>query len=319
MTTTYTDSKGKALAVAGMAYPHLKSAHAKLVREQVGAARQDEIDAMAARLAELDAEREREDGGDVVVPIREPGKPAPPTDNNPPELTTFEAVKERIDDLLIEARNWCDGAAIESQPQADEVSRLMAEIKKAQVAADEARKAENKPFDEGKAAVQEKYAPLIADTKGRRGVTVIALDALKTTLSAWLRKVEDQQRAAADAARQAAEAAAAKAADAVRAAQPDDLVSREEAEHLVFGAGQAEAEARRAEQAKAHAHGGGRAVGLRSYWTPRLVDPKAALLHYLATRPDDLKAFLVRLAEQDVAAGKRTIPGFEIEEERRVA
>jgi len=69
---------------------------------------------------------------------------------------------------------------------------------------------------------------------------------------------------------------------------------------------------------KALAKGGERATGLRSYFTPVLTDPKAALTHYVQTRPDELKAALLRLAEQDVREGKRSIPGFEITEEKRV-
>lgn len=54
MTTHYHGSKGPVL-IAEMHYPHLLNARDKLVREQKDGARQDEIDAMTARLAEIDA------------------------------------------------------------------------------------------------------------------------------------------------------------------------------------------------------------------------------------------------------------------------
>lgn len=68
MTTTYTDSKGNAVDIASMAYPHLKSAHAKAIRteeralqtaiergeEYTNDAREAEISAMAAEIARRD-------------------------------------------------------------------------------------------------------------------------------------------------------------------------------------------------------------------------------------------------------------------------
>ncbi len=54
MTTFYVNSKGQDVEIASMAYPHLCSAHAKLVREQRDGLRQAEIDAMAAEIAARD-------------------------------------------------------------------------------------------------------------------------------------------------------------------------------------------------------------------------------------------------------------------------
>jgi hypothetical protein len=50
----YVNSKGQDVVIADMAYPHLASAHAKLVREQRDGLRQAEIDAMAAELQRRD-------------------------------------------------------------------------------------------------------------------------------------------------------------------------------------------------------------------------------------------------------------------------
>jgi hypothetical protein len=52
--TFYVNSKGLDVEIASMAYPHLCSAHAKLVREQRDGLRQTEIDAMAAEIAARD-------------------------------------------------------------------------------------------------------------------------------------------------------------------------------------------------------------------------------------------------------------------------
>lgn len=64
--THYTNSKGQPVAIVTMLYPHLFNAHAKLVRERVDDSRDAEIEAMAARLAELDAEAED------ALPVAEP-------------------------------------------------------------------------------------------------------------------------------------------------------------------------------------------------------------------------------------------------------
>lgn len=52
--TFYVNSKGLDVEIASMAYPHLCSAHAKLVRDQCDGLRQTEIDAMAAEIAARD-------------------------------------------------------------------------------------------------------------------------------------------------------------------------------------------------------------------------------------------------------------------------
>ena len=59
--THYNNSRGVDVLIADMAYPHLASAHAKLVREQRDGLRQTEIDAMAEELARRDAQRAAEE------------------------------------------------------------------------------------------------------------------------------------------------------------------------------------------------------------------------------------------------------------------
>lgn len=54
MTKMYVNSKGQDVEIASMAYPHLCSAHAKLVRDQRDGLRQAEIDAMATEIATRD-------------------------------------------------------------------------------------------------------------------------------------------------------------------------------------------------------------------------------------------------------------------------
>lgn len=241
-----------------------------------------------------------------------------PGANNPPEATPFEAVSIHIDDLMTEARNWCDGAKVENQAQADAVSRLIEDFRLAHQAADKARVEENRPFDEGKAAVQSKYAPLIADTKTVTGKTVLATNALKAALKPFLDALAAQKRAAELAAQQEAQRAAAAAAEAMRASAPDNLEEREAAEALVETARLAEKAASRAANDKAQAHGGSRALGLKTYFRPEMISPGDALRHYAVERNAELKTFLTGLAEADVREGKRQIPGFKVIEDTRL-
>lgn len=241
-------------------------------------------------------------------------------DNNPPEKTPFEIVSERIDDLWTEAQNWLDGSKVETESDAEAVSKLLDLFRKAAAEADDARKAEVKPYDEAKAAIQAKYAPLIADTKAVKGRTVIAIEACKKALAPWLEKKEREQREAAEAARKAAEEKQRIAQEALaKAREADDLAQREAAEQKLQEAKRAEQIASKAEKAKPNVASGGRAIGLRRSYAPELVDGVAAARHYWATRRADMEAFLLDQARKDVAAGVRDIPGFTINEIKGVA
>lgn len=229
--------------------------------------------------------------------------------NLPPEPTPFDAFDAHIADLFGEAKNFLDGAAISSDAEAEAVSRLVDEIRKANKDADAARSEEKKPHDEKAKAVQAKWRPLLDRCD-------LALDAAKKALSPWLLKLEQENRAKAEAARLEAVEAARVAQEAMQAAAATDLTARDAAETLVKAAKTADTLANRAEKQKAHAKGGGRAVGLRSTFAPVLTDPAAALAHYRARQPAALKAFLLQLAATDVLNGARDLPGFEIIEER---
>lgn len=315
--THYQSSRGPQL-IATMPHPHLVNAHAKLVREG-DPSRAAEIEAMAAQIAINDAEHaELADGR---AEADEPNPRVVIGDNGAPEATPFEAISAHADDLLIEVRNWADGAEITNQAQADEVARLLDDVQAAAKAADEARKVEVAPIDKIRDEIQGRYNAYIAPEKNKTpGKLTLAAVTLKAALGKWLRKLDEEKRAAAAEAQRIADQKAAEARAAMQqAALAGDFGGVEQAEILVAEAGKAIADAKKAAQDKAHAAGDGRARGLRSYWAPVMTDPKAALVHYMAQRPDDLKAFLLDLARQDVQRGLRTIPGFTVQEERRVA
>jgi hypothetical protein len=232
--------------------------------------------------------------------------------HNHPPVTPYEAIKAHIDDLDMEARNYLDGEPIANEEQAKAVSKLLDDARKAKSAAEEQRKIEAKPFDDGKAEVQARYNPLCKDKTGK--CDLIA-ETCKQVLAPWLQKIDDEQKAEAKRLADEAEAKRAEAAVALQAAS-GNLSAREEAEDLLKAADTAEKAATSASKAKAHAKGGERAVGLRDVYTPVLVKPIDALRHYMIEQSDPLKAWLLDQANRDVRAGKRAIPGFEIQHER---
>lgn len=231
--------------------------------------------------------------------------------NGAPEETAFDAFSAHIGDLFGEAKNFLDGAGVNSEPEAEAVSKLMDELRTAAKDADKARAVEKKPHDDAGKAVQAKWKPLLDRAE-------MAVDACKKALAPWLQAQAEEQRIAAEKARQEAEEKAKAAAEAARATTLDDLAGREAAEALVADAKAAEADARRAEKARPQATGGARAATLRTTYRPELVNPSEALKHYVKTRPDELKACLQKLAEVDIRNGIRTLPGFVVHEEATV-
>lgn len=221
---------------------------------------------------------------------------APIGHNNPPEPTPFELSKKEISDLCEEAKNWLDGGPIQSQPVADQIGRLMGMLRDAAKLADARRIEENKPFDEGKAAVQAKYGDLIADTKTQKGSATRAIEACKKVLQPWLDQVEKEKREAAEKAQREADEKARAAQEAVRAAQGQDFATKEDAEALLRDARKAEAAATKASRDKAHVAGTGRSIGLRTEEVFTVTDAVAAVRDIGAT--EGIKAALITAAKQ---------------------
>ena len=232
--------------------------------------------------------------------------------NNPPADAPdpFTAVKIHCDDLYMEAKHWLDGAAITTDAEAAAVDKLLDDARKAWKAADDARIEENVPFDLGKAAVQEKYAPLIAKTKSTTGTMVRLQDACKAALEPWRKAKADEAAAKAEEARKLAQAKADEAAAAMQASA-GNLEDREAAEELVKAANEAARDAGRAEKAATTG------TGLTTYYVAVLTDQRAAMLHYMKDQPGEFIALCQRLAEADVHSGKRSLPGFTVEERKR--
>lgn len=236
--------------------------------------------------------------------------------NNPPAPTQFEAMQTHILDLMETAQGFLDGEPIANQETADLVGKLIDEARKAQKDGKAMRMSQTKPLDEAKKQIMDQWRPLIDEDAGKCAMIV---STAKQALKPWLEHLEAEQRAAAAKAREEAEKARQAALEAERAASAANLEAIERVELARKEAEAAERAANKVDKQKAHATCGSRAIGLRSYWIAELVDPVEALKHYKQAQPDALKAWLLDQAQKDVNAGKRSIPGCLIREDRRAA
>ncbi|MHB9879135.1 hypothetical protein ACSMXM_05675 [Pacificimonas sp. ICDLI1SI03] len=232
-------------------------------------------------------------------------------DNGPPEPIdlTFETFKTAIDDQLLEAQNFLDGAGVKSEADAEAVSKILDELRRLSSDAEKARKAEKEPHLAAGRAVDDKW-------KALKEPSTMAVNAAKAALKPWLDAKEAEQRKAAEDARAEADRLQREAQEAYRKADADNLAARQEAERQRKDAEQAEIAANRAEKAKAHATGGQRAVGLRTVKVLHVDDERALAKHYWQAKHDIVTAFYRDLAEKDMRAGVAAIPGCRIKQER---
>lgn len=254
-----------------------------------------------------------------------------PPEETRPEASAFDAHKANIEDLFLEAKNWIDGTSIETQEQADKVQELLRKMQEAEAAADASRAAEKKPFDDGAKAVQEKYAPLIADTKTVKGKTTLAIPALKAVSAKWLAALETKRLAEVERLRvEAEEAATAARALVDEARETGDLGAAEEAEQAIQEAARLDRVATRTENTRPQSTGYGRALSLRDRWVIKgfvpvedggnVIKGETALLrHYYTTNFPAMVEAALALARQDIQAGKRTLPGLIIVNEPTAA
>jgi hypothetical protein len=231
--------------------------------------------------------------------------------NSPP--TPFDDIETRINDLYDEARQWLDGEEVTEQAQADALNTLASRIREAAKEAEDMRKAEAKPFDDGKKAVQERYNPLIQKGKGK---TEVALNAVKSALKPYLLELDRIQQEAAQKAREKAEQAERDAQAAMQHRDQSNLDEQEEANRLAEEANQLQAAANRASNAKAHAKGAGRATGLRTRTKVSIANEREAAGWAWKHDREALMIFVLTQAEKAVRNGAQSLEGFSITEEK---
>lgn len=220
--------------------------------------------------------------------------------NNPPPDAAFSL---HIDSLFSLLSDTLAGGDVSTDEQEAAIDALMDDFRKASGDADKERKAEAKPFDDGKKAVQAKWKPIIE--KADRG-TIACKDALTPYRSA-------KQRAKDEAARKAREEAEALQKQAQEALQTsDDLEARFQAEQELEAAKRLSAQANRIDRS---------ATGLRTYWEAEIIDKGTALRHYLKSNPDAFLELIQRLADKDAQneATRRSGIGIAFHERKRAA
>jgi len=244
-----------------------------------------------------------------IPPVTASEQASHPVGHNVPPLSAYEAIKQEIEDLFLEAANWADGEPIASAEQADTVTRLLESIGDAMKRADAARKEEKRPLDDAAAEIQDRYNALIGKTTRLTGRAVMAREALQAVLTPWRTKVEAEKRAEAKRLADEAEAARVAATEAIRASR-GNLEEREQAEELYQAAQKIERVARRADKAATTK------TGLRSEWTATLVDGVLAMDWAYDRAPDRFRDLTQQIAGEAVRSGLRVIPGFVVAEER---
>jgi len=227
--------------------------------------------------------------------------------------TPFDDIEKRINDLYEEALLWLDGEEVTEQALADELNTLASQIREAAKEAEEMRKAEAKPFDDGKKEVQDRYNPLIQKGKGK---TELALNAVKSALKPYLLELDRIQQEAAEKAREEAEQAERDAQAAMQRRDPSNLEQQEEANRLAEQAKSAQKAANKAENAKAHAKGAGRATGLRTRTKVSIANEREAAGWAWKHDREALMIFVLTQAEKAVRAGSTKLDGFSITEEK---
>ena len=224
--------------------------------------------------------------------------------NNPPAIDAFTS---HLADLREEAGAWLEGKAVESADEAAGLNTLLDLARKTAKDADAARADEKKPHLEAGKEVDAKWKPVI-DAANR------IVDCCKASLTPWNIAEQKRKEAAAAVARAEAEAEAELRRHAAAEAAEDNAGSIEAREHLdqvEQSAKAAEKIARKAEQAAA---GTSR---LRTTYRPEVTDLNAAIKHYWTADRDAFSALVLDLANRDVRAGKRAIPGITIHTEQR--
>ncbi|MBY3333773.1 hypothetical protein HFN98_24595 [Rhizobium laguerreae] len=245
----------------------------------------------------------------VIASVPDDFDPIATIGHNQPAPSEFDLIKTEIEDLFMEATNWCDGEPIADQATHDAIERLYDGLHAAGAKAEKLRVKEKEPFDTAIAEIQARFAPLIADNKSAKGKVTLGKQELSKLLTPW--RTAKAAAAAAEAARIAEAAVAAKrAADEAMRASAGNLAAREEAEAALADAKRLEKTAKRADRAATVG------TGLRTVWRAELVDEEAAMDWLWARAKEEVLAVAQRNADEVVRGGVRVVPGFRVVESK---
>lgn len=232
--------------------------------------------------------------------------------DNSAAMSPYEAVRAAITDLYSEAKNFCDGAKIDSAALAAEVERLEDDLKGAIKVADEARKAEAKPFDDAKDEIQERYNLLIGKTKTVKGVAILALEACQAALTPWrVEQLRIKNEAAAEALKVSNAAKEEALSQLFEARKAGDLAALEASEVALKSSVKAEKGATKLVKAV------NVGTGLHTTYSAQIDDMQKFAQYAWVNRAGDLHEFLQTLADSIVKtmgqnAGGLQLPGVTI-------
>lgn len=321
----YKSSKGP-VEISTMPLRYASNALGKLRREEPG--RAEEIEALAQHVSALEAQSE-ENPRAVIG------------DNNPPEgiagpaakLESRAAIDAHVADILAEASNWGDGAAVVDQKQADAVGRLHRILQEAATLVDDTAAKEKKPLNDAITEIatwQNGYTAKGLKTKPDGKLTK-ALTATGKLSSAWLCNLDEErqerERIAAGVARAAAQEAIALHEEAK---ETTNLAVMDRAEDALTDARLLLRAAEGVSKERVQMGGGDgfRAICLRSVWSARISDePGSWGLAYAHYKNDpafmaEFHALIQRWADRDArieATRVRGVPGFKFLEDKVAA
>lgn len=240
---------------------------------------------------------------------------------SPEELAAEHAA--RVDELIGAANAWVAlVGTVTSAADAERLEAYITQLRADRGAVETARKEAKKPYDDGAAAVQAAFTPIV----GRIDACGIVVKKLK---EAWLdredRRIKAEAEVAAAAARQAeeeAQAAAAAAAATQAGGLPNAVETVVLAEETQQRATELAAQAQAAATAKPMVRSGltGRATGFTRIWKATIDDPVKVAQYFAERREPKLMEVLQGLANREAKNLHQnlSIPGATPIEERRV-
>tara|TARA_R110000822_G_scaffold281251_1_gene402948 strand:+ start:4796 stop:5557 length:762 start_codon:yes stop_codon:yes gene_type:complete len=237
--------------------------------------------------------------------------------NDPVDAIPSDAeMKVAVDSIYEEAKNWLDGADVETEEQGEEIAKLLQITRDAFKQYDGFRKAEKAPLDEAVALVQGRYNPLL-----RRLTSVI--DGCRSVLGTWQAKKAAELEAEQRRLREEADAAEAEAQKAFATSGVGDLDRREAAEAAADRAKIADMVARKQAKETAAVKGFGKAIGMRRRRVTEVEDYQVFARYAWREHRAQMEVFLENLASNIAAGtpidGDLDLPGVKITIETKSA
>lgn len=202
--------------------------------------------------------------------------------NFPPD--PIDEINAAYESVRMEADNWCDGEAVDSEPKMKAVDELRKGAREWRLALERGQKSATAPLYDAYTTEQKRWKPTIEDAKRIEGALVASVDGFKRKLAAEKAEAERKARAeaweATRAAREAAEAANASDLEAQRAAAETQRVAEEA-------------------QRRAAAASKDKVTGLRTVTRYEITDPRDLLNWIARNRKDDVLAFIEEWARRN--------------------